>query len=198
VGIVNKLSDQEILSAILNGEDNRVIPLLYKDILPNVSRLICSNNGSKDEAKDIFQDALMIFYKQVVEGSFNASKYKIHGFIYTISRNLWINYYKKKNRIIRIEPDQEMDIIQEDNILQTLMDNERTEEIKKVFSHIGDKCLEILTYTFFQKLNMKEIAEKMNLSNENAAKTAHYRCKHKLINLIEGNTYFEQLIRNND
>jgi RNA polymerase sigma factor (sigma-70 family) len=192
---VGKFSDKEILAAIRDGDDNKVIPLLYKEILPNVNKYICNNSGSKDEAKDIFQEALILFYRQVIEGVFNESKYKVHGYIYTLSRNLWINECKKKNRMIRIDEHSDFEIIQEENILDLLMADERESEIKQVFSLIGDKCLEILSYSFFHKFSMRDIAEKMNFTSENAAKTAHYRCKHKLMEIIEGNEHFEKLIR---
>lgn len=187
--------DKDILLAIRNGDDNKVIPLLYKEILPNVLKYICNNSGSKDEAKDVFQEALILFYRQVIERSFNEDKYKVHGYIYTLCRNLWINESKKKNRMVRIEEDSNFEIIEESTILDSMLADERESEIKQVFSLIGDKCLEILSYSFFHKFSMRDIAEKMNFTSENAAKTAHYRCKHKLMEIIEGNDQFEKLIR---
>ena len=192
---MGKFSDKEILVAIRSGEDHKVIPLLYKEILPGVSYWICKNNGSNDEAKDIFQDAILLFYRQVMEMTYNEDRYKIHGYIYIICRNLWINEAKKKNRMVRMDDEINIEIVQKENILDTMLNDEREAGIKEVFASLGTKCFELLSLTFFQKYSMREVAEKMDFPSENAAKTAHYRCKNKLMEIIEGNPNFEKLIR---
>ena len=58
-------SDNEILKAIKNQQDDKVLNNLYDSVLPKVKRYICSNSGNEEEAYDIFQDAVLIFYKQV-------------------------------------------------------------------------------------------------------------------------------------
>jgi len=57
-------SDKAILEAIRNGEDG-VLMHLYKQVLPKIKNYILKNNGSEDDAKDIFQDAVVIFYNML-------------------------------------------------------------------------------------------------------------------------------------
>ncbi|MBK9288982.1 MAG: hypothetical protein IPN38_15175 [Flavobacteriales bacterium] len=50
------MSDPEILEAIRNGRDHAAFVALYTH-LPKVAHLVRQNSGSKDDAKDLFQDA---------------------------------------------------------------------------------------------------------------------------------------------
>lgn len=185
-------TDKDILDAIKVGDDNKVMAHLYKKVLPNVLNMICRNSGSKEDAHDIFQDALVVFYKQVVTGKFN-DKYKIHGYLYTISKNLWINRAKKKGREVAITDTHEIAI--EENILDNIITNEKSAALNRLFSQLGEKCIQLLTYSIYHKLSMKEIALKMGLTGEDAAKTNNYRCKQKLMTMVKQNKDAKELLR---
>src|SRR5438105_811215 len=116
-------TDPEILEAIRKGKDKEVVKSLYDNVLPNVERFVCSNSGSQEDAFDVFQDALLIFYKQVIAGNYDHTKYKIAGFVYTISKNMWINHAKKQGRARKWEREQDRNQ-SEDSFLETVLDNE--------------------------------------------------------------------------
>lgn len=185
-------SDKEVLSLINNGEDDRALSFLYKKLLPKIRHLVKNNSGDDEEAYDIFQDAILIFYKHVKNGKFN-TQYEIGGFIYSISRNLWINRAKQKNRTTALTPgDSE---VEDNNILDDLITKEREDHVMKMLSSIGEKCRELLLYSIFHKFSMKEICQKMGLSTENAAKTQNYKCKQKLVELVKDNSYLKDLLQ---
>ena len=106
---MKQFSDQEILHAILKGKDTEVIESLYATVLPKVKKHVCNNGGSLDDAYDVFQEAIMVFYKVVVSNRFDHEKYNIHGFLHTICKNQWINLVKKRinsqNRESKVEKD---------------------------------------------------------------------------------------------
>jgi DNA-directed RNA polymerase specialized sigma24 family protein len=91
-------SDKEILGAIGKGDD-RVLEHLYKQVLPKVKSYIARNSGNNEDARDIFQDAVVIFYKYVKTGKFDV-QHDIAGFIFSVSKNLWINSAKRKNKVV--------------------------------------------------------------------------------------------------
>ncbi len=178
-------TDKEILAAIHSGDDDKVLGYLYKAYLPKIKGMVLKNNGDEDEAQDIFQDAIMAFYKQVKTGKFK-EQYQIGAFIYSVSRNLWINYIKKKNKSISIT-EREYIIPLEEDVLRDMITKEREKKVMEVFSQIGERCQELLTYSIFRKYSMKEICKRMGFSTENAAKTRNYKCKQKLIRLVKEN-----------
>lgn len=176
-------SDQDILKALRQGDDHKALGALYKSLLPKVKRMV--PEADKEEAKDIFQEALMIFYKQVMTNKFD-EKYEIAAFVFSVSRNLWINRIKRKNRMINIDSS-ELDNLAEDSILEELMLNERKEEINLLFSKLEDKCKELLTYSIYQDLLMEDVCLRMGFTSVNAASTALYRCKKYLMDLVKNN-----------
>ena len=59
----SEISDQELIIGIRNG-DSRAISKLYKSFFPPIQHMIITNSGSEDEAKDVFQDAVMVLCRE--------------------------------------------------------------------------------------------------------------------------------------
>ena len=185
-------SDKEILAAIQRSDD-RVLEYLYKQVLPKVKKYVIKNNGSDDDARDVFQDAVVIFYKYVKEGRFNV-EHDIAGFIFSVGRNLWINTAKRRGKVIALN-DEASQINDTENFSDELMTREREEYILKLFSALGNSCKQILLYSIYDKFSMKEIKEKMGFTSENVAKTKNYKCKQRLIELVKNNASIEDFLR---
>ena len=58
-------NDEDILERIRKG-DERAIDFLYKKHYRMMVNMIIKNNGSEEEAKDIFQEALIVFWKKAI------------------------------------------------------------------------------------------------------------------------------------
>jgi RNA polymerase sigma factor (sigma-70 family) len=175
--------DKDILSAIRNGNDHKALEALYKSLLPKIKKIVNASYDKEEECKDILQEALLIFYKQVMSNKFD-DKYEIGGFIYTIAKNLWINRVKVKNRFVHVE-DGSIPEGADTNALDNMELKERNKIVEELFAMLDDKCKQLLTYTIFDDLSMKEIAEKMDFTSANAATVASYRCKKHLIELVK-------------
>ena len=177
-----KYTDNEILQAILNGKDEKVLDCLYKDVLPLVIGYVTKNQGSMDEAKDIFQDAVIRFYKSVKTGSFQ-EKCSISTFIFGISRNLWINYTKQKSRMVS---DDEIQFAQDSaNLEDDLVSEEKVSVVNKLLDMLGEQCQQLLRYTVYDGLSMREVVVLMGFSSEDVAKTYNYRCKQKMLKMVK-------------
>ncbi|GAL84384.1 DNA-directed RNA polymerase specialized sigma subunit [Sporocytophaga myxococcoides] len=181
-----KISEEQIPDLIRNGKDKEVIPHLYKKVFPLVENYIRKNSGRKEDASDVFQDCLLLFYKQVIKNTFDP-KYKVYGYLYRISINLWINKIKKEQRIQYLETVGDEAFEEEPSPWDR--PQERTDEnvIKSLFSGIGEKCVELLTNTVYYNLLMEDIMIRMGFSSIDAVKMQQKRCKQKLIKEIENN-----------
>ena len=187
------ISDDKIIHGIQNGDDDKVLRMLYADVLPNVEKFICKNSGSVDEAHDIFQDAIIIFYKQVKEDKFDL-KYKIAGFLYSVSRNLWINRAKRRQRQVELS-DNDSYVEVDKDILNDMITVERENLINDLLDQIGENCKELLMNSIYKKLSMKEICKVMGYSNENTAKTRNYKCKQRLIKLVKESQFLSEELK---
>jgi RNA polymerase sigma factor (sigma-70 family) len=184
---------KDILNSIRNENDSKVLTYLYKTYFKRIRKLVTDNGGRSEDAEDIFQEAIVIFYKQVKLDKFNEA-FEVGAFIYSVARNLWINE-AKKNKVKEKFIDTSGQLNYEKSFLEDLLREERNLLINQVFQQLGDRCKELLIYTMYDKLSMKEICEKMGFTTEDGAKTRNYKCKQQLIGLLKGNSTIQELMK---
>lgn len=190
----DRTKDERIIHAIRTGEDTAALNLLYKETLPKIRKYVLKNSGNTEDVNDIFQEAVIVLYRYVKEGNFEEGK-DIDAFVFGVSRNLFLKGIQKNKRS---QPLYDMDVPTsgEEDHLYKIIGNEKKELIRALMNELGDRCKELLTLSVFSKHSMKEIAEKMNFSTEDAAKTGNYKCKQRLMKMIKGNTSHIELLRN--
>lgn len=180
-----KFTKEHIIESIRSGKDAEVLTRMYKEIYPKIERYVKSNSGSREDSKDVFQEAILVFYNIVIKDKSDGIK-DVTGFIITVGRNIWINKVRSRKKEI------ESDILEnfQDHApspLITIIMNEKWEACQELLNSLGPRCKQLLGYTLYEKLSMKEIAVKLGFANENAAKTQNYRCKQKLNEMVSGN-----------
>ena len=181
----------EIVKAIKSNKADKVLLFLYKNLKPKISKWIITNNGSKEEAQDIFQDSILVFYSYVLKDKFDVNA-SVEAFIFKIAKNKWINYVKKEGKITSLEDD--IKINEESNTSSSK--NNQQQLINELLEQLGTVCKEILTYTIFYKISMEDVCTRMNYNNPNTAKTKNYKCKQRLKNLINENPRIKQQLSN--
>src|ERR1700749_3295740 len=80
---------------------------LYKKTFPNVAKYVSKMGGSFDEAKDIFQDALVIYYEKLAIDSIDIQSNE-QAYLLGISKHLWSRRFKENTRNTNL--DTEFDI----------------------------------------------------------------------------------------
>lgn len=169
------MKDSEVLARIIKG-DEKALDFLYKKYYRMMTKLVIMNSGTEDEARDIYQDALVVFWEKARKGNLVLTS-KISTFIYSICLNLWRKELERKSRLSSEEKD-DVEFIQIER-------KERIQIIRSCIDELGDTCKRILMYYYFDGLSMNEIAEKMGYANNDTAKTKKYKCKKKLDELVK-------------
>ncbi len=169
------MKDSEILERISRG-DERILDHLYKKYYQMMVRIVLSNSGTEEEAKDVYQEALLIFWQKAASGQLVLTS-KISTYLYSICLNQWRRELDRKSRFSGEEADGEE--------FQDHEEKERLKIVKACIEELSDVCKNILMYYYFDGLSMQDIAEKMYFANTNTAKTKKYKCKKKLDSLIK-------------
>lgn len=174
-------SDQLIIYGIKKG-DKLIIEKVYQEYFFLISNYIKKNSGSTEDAKDIFQEALIIIYHNVSRNNFGLHC-KFSTYLFSICKNLWLKH-------LRDHPEKQGDHIDlhelpaETNPEQAIREAELYEVYLKKFNTLSNKCQEVLQM-YFAKIDMRSIAESLNLSSESYAKKKKFKCKEQLIRNIK-------------
>jgi len=138
---------------------------LYQQAFPAVARYVSKRGGSFDEAKDIFHDALIVWYEK------NPSVDNVAGYVVGISKHLWLKKYRESNNEVSLEN-------------QELADEEYSEisstRLLNFLERAGKKCMDLLTGFYYDNLPLNDIAEKFGFSGVRSATVQKYKCLEKV------------------
>ncbi|GAB4398557.1 MAG: sigma-70 family RNA polymerase sigma factor [Microscillaceae bacterium] len=169
------MKDSLILKKIKEG-DERALDIVYKKNYKMMVRLIIKNNGTEDEAKDIYQEAIVVFWQKARQPEFVLTS-KISTFLYSVCLNLWRKELERKARLSSEMKDGET-ISNYDQL-------EKEKVVQECINSLGETCRQVLMYYYFDNYSMQEIADKMGFANADTAKSKKYKCKKELDNLIK-------------
>ena len=171
------MRDSQLIEKIKLG-DETALDYLYRKNYKMMTRLVINNNGTEDEAKDIFQEAIIILWQKARTDDFVLTS-KISTFLYSICQNLWRKELERKSKHTN-----EM----KENKEYTDFDKQEREKIlHSCINALGETCRKVLMFYYFDNFSMQEIAEKLGFSNADTAKTKKYKCKKELDDLIKSN-----------
>jgi RNA polymerase sigma factor (sigma-70 family) len=168
------MTDEKIIELLKANKTDKAFYKLYADF-PKIQKMILRKGGSKNDAQDIFQEALIVFYRKVTETDFKLTS-KIGTYLYSVSRFLWKDEMaKNKKRNYKELPES----LSENELqeLEELAEKEtKLKAVEAVLQTISKKCKEIFELFYFKSCSMKEIAAKMNYTSERIARTQKYKC----------------------
>ncbi len=187
--------DREIIDSIKEGKNQWVLNSLYKKTLPKIKALIRKMNGSEQDALDIFQEAVIVFYREVKLNKIKDDT-NIDGFIYTVARNLYLNKLRTINRMEVFNDNYENQLSENPAVERHLEMKDSESEMMKLLDYLGEKCKELLKALAFEDLDYEEAAAKLGFASSDVVKTQKSRCKKKLELLLDENpTLFKKLAR---
>ena|SRR5690606_20963025 len=171
----SSMNEKEIYQRICQG-DEKALEILYKKYYRMMTKLVITNSGTEEEAKDVYQDALIVFWQKANSGDLVLTS-KMSTYIYSICQNLWRKELDRKKRLSHEEKDSSVTVD---------MDAPERERIMlRCIEQLGDTCKKVLMYYYFEELSMQDIADKLGFANTDTAKTKKYKCKQKLDELVK-------------
>lgn len=176
------MTDQEIIQQLKKGNE-ACLKHLYQH-LGMVKSMVLKNNGSEDDALDIFQEAIIAFYKSVMSGAYEL-RGKISSYLYEVSRRLWLN---QLNRRKKYESSGDavtyVDMVNEENESHSLIALQ--EYMRNALEKLGEPCKSLLEAAVFLSMKMEDIADMFQYSGPRSASQQKLRC---LKRLREGISY---------
>jgi RNA polymerase sigma factor (sigma-70 family) len=175
-------TDSEVVFGILNNSET-ILKRVYVAYFPMVLQLIINNNGTADDAKDIYQEAIIVLYNKIKGGNFELTS-KLKTFIYSVCRKLWLKRLTQMSRYGGDVKDfQDHMPMEDESELHSERDLQFT-RMEGALKLLGEPCKTIIEDFYIHNHSMQDICERFGYTNADNAKTQKYKCLQRLKKLF--------------
>lgn len=167
-------------------QDEMCLKAFYLSNYSSVRSYVLANSGTEEEAKDVYQEAIVIAWRKVENKSFTENyENALPAYIFKIAKLKWIDELRrKKAQLVKaklieneVEETEELIFDERDKLLTI---------IKQKLKQLDVKCQNLLMQFYYEEKKIKHLAEANNWT-EATAKNNKYRCLEKLRKLIKEN-----------
>ena len=142
-------NEQGLLKGLAQNE-RKAIETIYRNHYSMVQSLVINNSGTSDDAKDIFQEALIVLYEKARSGSFELHA-QLKTYIYAVCRQVVVEK-------VTVEPAFSGDLANAEETISIAEDLERYEHrtvdfelMEKAMQNLGEPCKALLESYYLQK-----------------------------------------------
>lgn len=182
---INKLTDEELVSAIVQDNNTLLFEVLYDRFAPLVYNKCYGFAKDADEAKDLTQD---VFLKLFVKLASFKGKSKFSTWLYAFTYNHCVNYVTR-NTAKKFEK-QSVDYADIENISEEpseeAFNDMRIDKLKQALELVSPDEKMILLLKYQDNLSIREIESVLDIG-ESAVKMRVKRAKDKLLTVYNAN-----------
>jgi RNA polymerase sigma factor (sigma-70 family) len=169
-----KPTDKETLNG-LKTSDNKAYEILYKFYYPSVKNFICKNNGGEADAKDVFQETLIVLLDKVPKEEFNLTS-SLKTYIFAISSNIWLKRLRDSSKMVKTDL-----FIYEKYLIdfeEAETENQKAtyKKANNIFSRVTNKCKVLLKAIFYDEKNIDAVTKEFGYTNKHNAQNQKYKC----------------------
>lgn len=177
-----EINEQILLRGLVNN-DSKAIESIYKENYNMVQAFILNNNGTYDDARDIFQEAMITLYEKAKSESFVLTC-QIKTYVYSVCRRLWLKRLQQMGRYVSTSENLEETIPVEEDLEVHEKKNAEFAIMERAMGSLGEPCKSLLDAYYIQKKGMTEIAAEFGYTNADNAKNQKYKCLMRLKKLF--------------
>ena len=186
----NKAKD--LINGIRN-RDSKTLNFLYKKYFSLIRSFILNNNGTADDAKDVFQEAVIAIFRYSQDENFEL-KCSFETFLYSICRTIWLNYLRNQ-RVHRNKINEITEFITFSSSTDEMIEESMEYRIyQRHFQKLSEECKKLLQL-FFDKVSYEKIAKILGYKSAGFVKKKKYNCKEFLMKSIKNDPEFKRLLK---
>ena len=176
------IKEKELLDGLALG-DKKAVETIYKDNFNMVQSLVINNNGSAQEAKDIFQEAMIVLLEKARSGNFELNCL-IKTYVYSVCRRIWLKRLQQSSRFTNEVESMVGTVPVEEDVEEYEKKDQEFAMMEKAISSLGEPCKSLIEAFYIQKRNMQDIASQFGYTNADNAKNQKYKCLMRLKKLF--------------
>lgn len=190
----DKFSTAEILEGIRNGSNN-ILRYVYETYYDPIEMMVLKNSGTKEIAKDIFQESLVTIFKMAQAKEFTIKQSSFYTYFYALSRNtLFMHFRSNKKDVLHHAADlKQNDIAFGDDLDSLILKGLKERLFHKYFNVLTEKCKEILKL-YMNGNTAGIIAEKLGFTSDAYVRKRKKICLDTLIEMIKHDPKSKELL----
>lgn len=177
-----ELNEQALLKGLAQN-DSKAVETLYKSHFTMIQHFVENNNGSFDDARDIFQEAMIALYEKVQLDSFVLTC-QIKTYLFSICKHLWLKRLQQMGKYSSPLSAQEESISVEIDMGQIEKKDAAFAIMDRALYSLGEPCKSLLEGYYLNKKGMQELASQFGYTNADNAKNQKYKCLMRLKKLF--------------
>ena len=121
-------TDSELIDGLKNN-NGTLIRLLYKKFFGIILKFVVTNNGTEQDAKDVYQNSILVLYNNCKKPEFQLNC-QLQTYIFSVAKRLWLKQIGKDKRLTRLtEESTTYDLVDVSGDIQTSEEREQEIEI---------------------------------------------------------------------
>jgi RNA polymerase sigma factor (sigma-70 family) len=185
-----KYTQTSLLKGVLQ-HDSGILNYIYRIYYPTIRQHVFANSGNEEDARDVFQETMIVFYRKVKDPDFKLTS-SLKTYLFSIAKLIWISHLKKKQLTITLNDTLLDNFRTEHEIISEIERNERLRVFRQQFDELSSDCKRVLKM-FLLKVPVREITRTMGYKSDQHTKNRRYRCKMSLIKRIRSCETFLEL-----
>jgi len=150
---------------------------LYLEAFPSVASYISKRGGNLDQAKDLFQEALVIYYEQV-ELAHKPVRKGSKAYLLGVVKNLWFQQQKVSSKTSSI------DLLKTD-FPEPITAYSSTQKVMQVLETAGKRCMDMLRAFYYEQTPLDQIASQFGFGSTRSATVQKFKCLEKVRNEVK-------------
>lgn len=175
-------NEQALLKGLAHN-DSKAVEIIYKENFNMIQSFILNNNGSYDEARDIFQEAMIALYEKSQTDSFVLTC-QIKTYLYSVCRRLWLKRLQQMGRFTGSVDGFEETVAVEEDLETHEKRNAEFAIMDRALNSLGEPCKSLLQGYYLKKMDMNTLAAEFGYTNADNAKNQKYKCLMRLKKLF--------------
>lgn len=149
---------------------------LYFKVFPGVAAFVSKHNGTLEDAKEVFQEALLVLCEQT-ERKEDLVRSNEHAYLFGIARHIW--FRKFGTAILFDSVPEDGDIV--DEVETTICED----KLLELVASAGERCMMLLHAFYYDERPLNVIAGMFGFSSVRSATVQKYKCLEKIRDTVQ-------------
>lgn len=180
----NKTMELEIIKGFIKG-DTKAIEWIYQQYAPSVYGHVIKNNGSHNDASDIFQITMLEVRQNLLNEKYkHQNKFK-HYFV-KIAMNIWRNEQREREKKRTDNIDKHLYHVEDEsnqNLERVIVKNQKIDVLYRALKMLDTTCRELINTHYFDAVRLVDIAKERN-EKPSKVRVTMMRCRDKVKKLV--------------